>query len=90
MTRKNPHHFQSHDFLKGVPLQASSFWVRKEKEEMNLNLNSLAVSRMLAHYSWKEVIVTLEGYFVSKSLLNPFMDEKAVFLRISLVDGLFG
>ena len=53
---------------------------------MNLNLNSLAVSRMLAHYSWKEVIVTLEGYFVSKSLLNPFMDEKAVFLRISLVD----
>lgn len=57
----------------------SSFWVKKDSEVLDLNLNSLlAVSRLFAHYSWSDVKESLEEFFQSQVFINPFMDDKAL------------
>lgn len=57
----------------------ASFWVKKESEVLNLNLKSLfVVSRLFAHYSWKEVKESLEEFLQTQISLNPFMEDKAL------------
>lgn len=41
-----------------------SVWVRKEKEVVNLQLDSvLVVTKMKVHYSWMKIKSVLEDYF---------------------------
>lgn len=62
-----------------APVSNTSFWVKKETEVLNLNLNSLLmVSRLFAHYSWKEVKNSLEKNFQTQVSTNPFMEVKVI------------
>lgn len=59
----------------------SSFWVKKDSEVLDLNLNSLlVVSRLFAHYSWREVKRRVFGKKKKSvtSLYQSILNEKAL------------
>lgn len=57
----------------------TSFWVRKEKEVMDLNLRAFCVvSWMFSRDPWQKVKQASEGYLQSKVLTNLFMVDKAL------------
>lgn len=68
--------------------KVDSLWVKKDWEVLNLDLGNIpVVSRLMAHYYWKEVKFVLEEYFQSRILINPFMADKAM---IKVANDLWG
>lgn len=66
-----------------ISSEIPQFWVKKGRDMLDLNFfNTLVVSRILAHYSWKEVQIASEEYFQTNIFINSFMDNKA-FVKIA-------
>lgn len=61
-----------------VNQSSHSFWIKKEKEILDLNFSSLLVTRLMEFYSWPNIKPTLEDFFQTYILINPFFVDKAL------------